>query len=288
MLLLVLVVGCTTIEPTTTTGSPSPDPTGTTLEPVTREHNVVVYLLADPAVGVGGPYLVPVHRTWMGESAAKSAFEALLAGYTFGEVDLGLGSAVPFETQLRSARLEPPVALIDLSTDFESGGGTASMHGRLGQLVYTATQFDDDVDQVKLLLDGQPVTVFSSEGIDLSEPLTRLDYSDLLAPAAVEWPAWEEPVQFPLTLQGSLLAQGGSFRWSLVDWDGLILAEGIVDVPDSETGRRTFEHEIDADLSAVVVDRSRLSDGALIIEATAVDGSGPTIIEIPLRFAELR
>ena len=81
---------------------------------------MVAYLIAEPAVGEMGPYLVPVHRTWVGESAVHCAIEAMLAGYTFSEVDLGLGSAVPLETRLLEARIESPAAVVDLSREFES------------------------------------------------------------------------------------------------------------------------------------------------------------------------
>ena len=173
---------------------------------------MVAYLIAEPAVEEMGPYLVPVHRTWVGESAVHCAIEAMLAGYTFSEVDLGLGSAVPLDTRLLEAHIESPAAVVDLSPEFESGGGTASMHARLGQLVYTATQIEG-VDQVTLRLDGEPVTVFSGEGLDLSEPQTRDGFVDLLAPVHVEYPAWEQEVKLPFTMRGSVFTVDGGFTW---------------------------------------------------------------------------
>lgn len=282
---LVALAACTAAEPTTTT-----EPSTTTTVPVTSEHELVVYLLADPAVGERGPYLVPVYRTWMGETAEECAIEALLAGYTFSEVDLGLGSAVPFETQFLDVRIAEPTAVVDLTGAFESGGGTASMHGRLGQLAYTATQFEG-IDRVELLLDGEPVTVFSGEGIDLSEPLARDGFEDLLAPIHIEYPAWEDTVEFPMTLRGSARTPSEGLLVTIVDWDGLILYERAVSVPGSSTQRQPIDIEIFVDVSEVLVDSSRQYDGTLIIETLGPTESGEgetVIIEIPLRFSDLR
>jgi N-acetylneuraminic acid mutarotase len=50
---------------------------------------------------------------------------------------------------------------------------------RLGQLVYTLTQFPT-VRTVRFALDGTPVNVFSGQGIVLDHPVGRADYEDLL------------------------------------------------------------------------------------------------------------
>lgn len=293
---LAVLAACTTAEPATTTEPSSTTtgptdtttgPTDTTTQPIAGEHELVVYLLADPAVGDLGPYLVPVHRRWVGETAEECAMEALLAGYTFSEVDLGLGSAVPFETKLLGIEIDEPGVLVDMNRAFESGGGTASMHGRLGQLVYTATQFDG-VDQVELMLDGEPVSVFSGEGIEIDEPLSRDGFTDLLAPVHVEYPAWEQDVKLPFTMRGSVLSVDGGFTWDLVDWDGRILGSGGVYVLDAAGTRVRFDALIEADVSEVFRDPGRPFDGALIVQAGTADGVEPFVLEIPLRFAELR
>ena len=61
------------------------------------------------------------------------------------------------------------------------------MQVRLGQVVYTLTQFPT-VKQVSFRLDGTPVNVFSSEGIVLSHPVGRGDYKDLLPVIVVSHP----------------------------------------------------------------------------------------------------
>ncbi len=46
------------------------------------------------------------------------------------------------------------------------------MFARLAQVVYTLTEFDT-VKDVRFMLDGEPVDVFSGEGILLEEPVGR-------------------------------------------------------------------------------------------------------------------
>lgn len=105
---------------------------------------------------------------------ARATLQALIGGPTASE-DEGsdaLTSAVPASTVVRGVTVDDGLATVDLSGAFESGGGSASMHARLAQLVYTVTQFPT-VDAVALVLDGQPVEVFSGEGLLLDGPLGR-------------------------------------------------------------------------------------------------------------------
>ena len=69
------------------------------------------------------------------------------------------------------------VATVDLGRVFESGGGATAVRIRLAQLVYTLTRVPG-VRSVRLWLDGGPAEVFSGEGLDISQPLTRADFAD--------------------------------------------------------------------------------------------------------------
>jgi len=59
------------------------------------------------------------------------------------------------------------------------GGGSYNILSRLAQVVYTLTQFPT-VDRVLFYLDGQPVDVFSGEGVVLEHPVGRADYATIL------------------------------------------------------------------------------------------------------------
>jgi len=106
---------------------------------------------------------------------ATGAIQALISGPTPAQAEAGLSSSVPTDTRLLGLTIEDGLARIDLSSEFEAGGGTFSMTSRLGQVVYTLTAFST-VDEVEFLLEGTPVTVFSSEGLVLDGPVSRADY----------------------------------------------------------------------------------------------------------------
>jgi spore germination protein GerM len=61
---------------------------------------------------------------------------------------------------------------VDLSQGFRTGGGTASMTGRVAQVLYTATSLDPDAP-VWLSVEGKPIDSIGGEGLMLEQPLTR-------------------------------------------------------------------------------------------------------------------
>lgn len=129
------------------------EPTSFTLEPVYRR------LRPQPATAGGHP----------SEAAVRVAIEALAAGPDADEQRRGLGSEVPAGTEVRAIRLDDGVLTLDLSADFESGGGTASMLGRLHQVHYTAAR-PGAVEAVRLLVEGEPLSALGGEGIMVEQP----------------------------------------------------------------------------------------------------------------------
>jgi len=87
-------------------------------------------------------------------------------------------TAVPTDTRLLGISIKNGIATVDFTSEYQSGGGSLSMQMRLGQVVYTLTQFPT-VKAVRFQLDGAPVNVFSGEGIILDHPVGRSDYADL-------------------------------------------------------------------------------------------------------------
>lgn len=172
------------------TPTPSPAPGGAT--------SVRIYLFMDGT-------LVPVHREIAATRAVgRAALTELFEGPTAAEADATppLTTSVPTGTLLLGLDIADGLATVDLSREFESGGGTASMTGRLAQVVFTLTQFPT-VDRVAFRLDGQPVTVFSGEGIILDGPSDRTDYEAFLPPVFVERPAWGATLDNPVRVTGT-------------------------------------------------------------------------------------
>lgn len=110
---------------------------------------------------------------------AANAIRALIEGPTPSEQDTELSTAIPANTLLLGLTISDGLATIDLSREFEVGGGSFNILSRLAQVVYTLTQFDT-IDEVVFHLDGEPVTVFSGEGVLLEDPVDRDDYVTIL------------------------------------------------------------------------------------------------------------
>lgn len=270
----------TTSTSATETTTTAPETTTTSEPPEMEEMDVVAYFILenidDPAMG---PYLVPVYRgAPETEGVAAAAVEALLEGPSQDEVDgmPSISSAVPEGSQLLGIVIEDGVATVDLSGDFDDGGGTASMAARLAQLVFTLTRFPT-VDGVLLHLDGEPVEVFSSEGIILDGPQTRDDYLEQIPPIFVDAPAWGEVVESPVIVTGIANVFEATFQIMLTDDDGEPLYEDFATASCGTGCWGDFSVEIPYE-----IDRDQF--GALIVwENSAKDGSRQNIREYPIQ-----
>ncbi len=177
-----------------------------------------------------GDRLVPVQRTVPRTVAvARAALQQLLAGPTPVESAgaAGLTSTVPSGSRLLDVAIADGTATVDISGQFESGGGSASMFGRLAQVVYTMTQFPS-VSGVTFRLDGQPVTVFSSEGIVLSGPSVRADYRDELPAIFMDAPAWGTRLANPARIAGLANVFEAQFSVEISTASGTVIARRTV------------------------------------------------------------
>jgi len=98
----------------------------------------------------------------------EAAFQTLLAGPTEGTDS----TTIPKGTKLLSLKSENDEVHVNLSEDFTSGGGSTSMMGRVGQVVYTATTLNPKA-KVYIDVNGKPLDVLGGEGVELQQPLTR-------------------------------------------------------------------------------------------------------------------
>ena len=241
--------------------------------------------------GGGTPVSRPTYEIWftrgdalelthqLGEptqGVLAGALTRLLAGP--GAITNGTSStAVPAGTRLLGVDIDDGVATVDLSSEFESGGGSHSMFMRLAQLVYTATQFDT-VKSVRLHLDGEPVDVFSGEGIVLDKPLTRKDYEEFLPPIVVETPVPGDFASSPLVVSGSSNVFEANMTLILLDANGKELIRTFTTATCGTGCRGTFSKSLTYDVA-------KTQFGTLIVQDDDADGDGdPSYkVEIPLR-----
>ncbi|MEH2119913.1 GerMN domain-containing protein [Nostoc sp.] len=99
----------------------------------------------------------------------EAAFQSLLAGPPTGGTD---STTIPKTTKLLGLKSENNEVHVNLSEDFTSGGGSTSMIGRVGQVVYTATTLNPKA-KVYIDVNGKPLDVLGGEGLELEQPLTR-------------------------------------------------------------------------------------------------------------------
>ena len=153
---------------------------------------------------------------------ATAAMKALLAGPSPAELASGLATSVPAGTKLLGISIKKGVATVDLTSQYQSGGGSLSMKARLAQVVYTLTQFPT-VRAVLFHLDGEPVNVFSGEGIVLDHPVGRKDYEDLLPVITVDKPAAGERVTSPVDVSGSANVFEANVTVKVLDQTGKVV-----------------------------------------------------------------
>ena len=101
--------------------------------------------------------------------ALEAAFQSLLAGPPTKGTD---STTIPKATKLLGLKAENDEVHVNLSEDFTSGGGSTSMMGRVGQVVYTATTLNPKA-KVYIDVNGKPLDVLGGEGLELEQPLTR-------------------------------------------------------------------------------------------------------------------
>lgn len=144
--------------------------------PATDESPAVSVFLVD-----NDGYLVEVRRPVAAEPGVEQAVESLLAPVTDAERDAGLATAVASTTGLRRV-IRPDGSLVTI--DLSSGVDDVSpdiVQVALAQLVYTVTAVPG-VDRVLFQVDGQAREVPTGQGQSTAEPLSRLDYRQLLRP----------------------------------------------------------------------------------------------------------
>ena len=105
------------------------------------------------------------------ETKLEIAIKELLKGPNLVEKSMGAYSEIPKTTKLLGIKTSANKVIIDLSSDFQYGGGTDSVYSRMMQLIKTAINNTDK--KVYLHLDGKQVNIIGGEGIMISQPLSE-------------------------------------------------------------------------------------------------------------------
>jgi hypothetical protein len=270
-------------EPSVAPGSPdltpapssplgTPDPTA----PTTGTSVVRAYFhLAGPQ-GTEGVVAI-LRQVPETQAVARAAMDGLLAGPMGSELTASpaITSAVPSGTRLLGLSIANGIATVDLSREFEAGGGSRSAFGRLAQVVYTLTQFPT-VRSVVFQVEGATVTVFGSEGIVIDGPMARDDFEDFLPAIFVDRPVWGAAIGNPGTVTGTANVFEAQFLITLLDASGTELFGGPVMATSGSGTRGTFEVTIPYDVDQAQWGTLRAWN------ASAMDGSPEDIRDYPV------
>jgi germination protein M len=222
-----------------------------------------------------GGTLAPVYRQLVTQDSAiaSAAVRALFSGPSATERSAGLGTTIPTGTALHGVTVRKGAADVDLNQAFTTGGGTLSMTARVGQLVYTLTQFPT-VQRVTFRIDGKPLTVLGGEGLILDKPATRTQYESLLPPVFIENPAMGQPVTSPVRVRGLANVFEGQFLVEIRDAQGRVVAS------TPATASMGSFSPFDVTLSFAV---GNVQSGAVIgYDRSAKDGSVIDLFSVPV------
>ena len=206
---------------------------------------------------------------------ARAAMDALLDSGTILDSYQQISTAIPPTTKLLGISIKNGVATVDLSSDFGSPGGSAGSMYRLGQVVYTLTQFST-VRAVLFQIEGRTVTTFGSEGIVLDGPQTRKDFDDLLPSMFVDRPAFGAAANNPARISGTANVFEATFRIALLDGSKKVLVDKM-NMATCGTGcRGTFDVTLQYDVPKAQWGTLRVYFGS------AKDGSPEDIRDYPV------
>jgi hypothetical protein len=244
--------------------------TGSTTATETEKatSSVAVYLLREGKVS-------PVRRSIESTPAvARAALTELLDGPTADERADGLSSAIPDGTTLQDISLADGVATVDLDGTFDDGGGSASMLGRVAQVVATLTRFPT-IERVAFRIDGKPVEAIGGEGVVVDPPVGRRAIEEQTPQILVESPLPGASVRSPIRLRGTANVFEATVSIDVRGADGKLLKRTFTTATSGTGTRGTFDTELALpDTTGAVT--------VIAYEASAEDGSALHVVELPL------
>jgi spore germination protein GerM len=114
------------------------------------------------------PSIIEIEKEQNDQESLTIAFNKLLAGLDNSNIT----TAIPENTKLMNLTVKQNGVYIDLSSDFTTGGGSASMISRLGQVIYTASSVNPNAN-IWISVEGKPLDILGEEGLIVEQPMTR-------------------------------------------------------------------------------------------------------------------
>ncbi len=120
----------------------------------------------------GNSVFKKVKRQVDNDNKLENAIEQLLKGPSLSEKSLGIYNEIPKGTKLLSIKGSGNDVVVNLSSDFQYGGGADSIYSRMKQLIKTVL-VNAPGKNVYLYLDGKQADVIGGEGLMITQPLSE-------------------------------------------------------------------------------------------------------------------
>ncbi len=239
--------------------------------PPPAPQTVGVYFLRGERIGVATREIEPA------AGAMAAAMRALLAGPDAQE-RATLTTAIPERTRLLGVDVDGGIATVDLTRQFELGGGSLSMQARVAQVVHTLTQFPA-VIRVAFRIEGRPVEAIGGEGVIVDPAVDREDFEDLAPAILVESPGPGDTLTAPLQVRGTANTFEATLYLRVVDKSGAVLVDRFFTATSGSGTRGTFEASLPIDATAV-------GDAKLVAyERSAENGAEINAVTISIRLS---
>lgn len=269
---------------TTTTSIPD---VSTTTVPTMETDAVVYFFLGESLVPVS--VTVEVGQYPSAEEQAPDLAMEVMTRLLEGAGEDGLSSAIPEGVQLHGFGFGNGIAEVYLSSEFVSGGGSASMIGRVGQVVYSLTAVEGVEGVVFYIFDEPPLgifgnevptTVFGGEGFIVDLPATREGFDDLLPAVMIESPAYGAEAPSPIVVEGTANVFEATVSIELLDGSGAVLFEGFTTATCGTGCRGEWEAIVTYDTSGI----SQAGEWGTLraFESSAEDGRPTNVREHPV------
>lgn len=261
----------TTVPDTTTT-----EPTTTTSQPVLTPWAGTVFVTQEAENNfTGNPALVPlpIAVSAPGLTQGSDPTAALAA---LGELPEGFGNEIPSDVVVSSSELVDGVIRAEMSEAFPEGsesGGALGDFTMLNQLIYSLTMIDPNAG-VLFTVDGEPVTEFGSEGLVLTDPVTRDSFIDELNLIFLTEPVVEQDGVY--TVAGRSNTFEASLVVNVLDGNGEVVHEQFLTATCGSGCWGEFSTTIDASL--IEPGESSIH----VFQPSAEDGSVTNGITIPI------
>lgn len=227
-----------TTKPIASTTSLSPPTSGA----LSQQSTVGVYFIKDELLSVIGRLVETPN--------INEALHSLLLGPTDAEIREGVVSYIPKGTHFLDIKVVGTTALIDVSNEFATGGGSLSMMGRIAEVVYTATSFSE-VERVTIRVGGVLLEQIGGEGIDVSD-IGRSDFVDFSPLILVDSPVPNQIVSHDIRIKGMSNTFEAGINYQVLSTSGTVIYEGYT-MASSGTGTwGTFDHMIETLPASVI------------------------------------